>query len=354
MNSDKQHLGRLGVIFLLAASIAACDDPSRGSLPTAPVRQIDPVVVTRPIGAAPTVIDSAAMLRESTFVLSTSALSTSGINIPKDATVEVTVTYAQTARCEKVSVSGAINQVVFPQGVGGCGRFDGAGPEGDGIGLTATLGPATQGGTITFSITSPGGAQVKGSFPNYTVYLHDTMGGDIDDVVLSVKVVGGCDFFKNPTGDPLLQDPSVQQAFRDYWTNSNPGPNGSEQGGWIVEQNGQITVVPFGSNANPQVCTATVSGSEMNQIVQNGGTIQGFFHTHPHPPGSRVPAGATCAGAGVPGARFGDGASQADQTAAGASPWPSYVVDRDHVHALPPNYQKGNPIPKFNRDKTCT
>jgi len=111
--------------------------------------------------------------------------------------------------------------------------------------------------------------------------------------------------------------------------------------------------VPFGSNASPDVCTATISGAEMSSIQMNGGTILGFIHTHPQPAGSRLPPGGTCKGIIDPTARFGDGPSQADQDASEISPWPSYVVDKDHVHRLDPFYKKGDPITKFQRNSSC-
>lgn len=87
------------------------------------------------------------------------------IPVPRGAKVTVTVSHVETARCEISSVSGVINETVFPQGVGGCGR---GGFESDGLGLATMIGPAATTGTIAFRMTSIGGSVVSGSAPNYT------------------------------------------------------------------------------------------------------------------------------------------------------------------------------------------
>lgn len=153
---------------LMAAAASACDNSTTA---------LDP-----PARSAAGV-DSAAILAAAENTMF--AASYGEIPVPRGAKVTVTVSHVETARCEIISVSGVINQTVFPQGVGGCGR---GAIESDGIGLTTTIGPVATAGNIAFRMTSIGGSIVSGSAPNYTVSLYDAIGEDTNDVVLSVKV----------------------------------------------------------------------------------------------------------------------------------------------------------------------
>jgi hypothetical protein len=128
----------------------------------------------------------------------------------------VTVSYVRTARCEIVSVSGAINQTVFPEGVGGCGR---GGIESDGMGATTTIGPSPSTGSLTFRISSPGSSVVSGGNGVYTVSMGDELGDDMDDVVLTVKIEGGkaelkCDPSPVERGQTVRCTLTVPLAFK--------------------------------------------------------------------------------------------------------------------------------------------
>lgn len=109
-------------------------------------------------------------------------------------------------------------------------------------------------------------------------------------------------------------------------------------GGYIVEQDGQLDMVPFGSNQSPQVCSSTIDLSE----VPAGATLVGLVHTHPHTPGAPVPTDGSCSGNTAPGMVYGNGPSKADLDAAATSPYPLYVIDPDEVHRVPPHY--GSPV----------
>lgn len=159
----------LGALAGVVAAIAgACDKPT--------TLGVDPPEYS-------TGVDSAAIMAAAGSTFFTASYGV--IPVPAGAKVTVTVAHVETARCEIVSVSGAINQPVFPQGVGGCGR---GGIENDGLGLTTTIGPVARAGDISFRISSTGGSIVSGTAPNYTVSLFDAVGQDTNDVVLSVKV----------------------------------------------------------------------------------------------------------------------------------------------------------------------
>ncbi|MHB1073221.1 MAG: hypothetical protein ACYC3Q_10415 [Gemmatimonadaceae bacterium] len=200
---------------------------------------------------------------------------------------------------------------------------------------------------------------MSGSDPLYTVSLYDDYGDDTDDVVLSVRVLTDtCALLAETPNASLLNQLGVQQALKNLWLMSDPSAPVElrrEMGGYLVRQGEDVVLVPFQSNSSPDMCTATISGAEISEIQQGGGTIIGFVHTHPFKSGTPVPTSGTgtCKGLTAPGMRFGDGPSQADKDAAMDSPWPSFVVDSQHVHSLPPNYQPGMKIPKFNRNKSC-
>jgi hypothetical protein len=80
------------------------------------------------------------------------------------------------------------------------------------------------------------------------------------------------------TGDPLSNN-TIRDAFRDGWTNSNPGPGRAgdhpdrhEQGGWIVQNpDGTYTIDPWPLD----------DGDSINPGPQPPGTVGGF-HTHPN------------------------------------------------------------------------
>ncbi|WDE02473.1 carboxypeptidase-like regulatory domain-containing protein [Thalassomonas actiniarum] len=79
--------------------------------------------------------------------------------------------------------------------------------------------------------------------------------------------------------DDPLKNNDLRQAFRDAWTNSNPGgglaednPGRHEQGGWIVQHpDGSITIDPWPLG----------DGDSITPGPQPAGTIGGF-HTHPN------------------------------------------------------------------------
>lgn len=168
-NSKLRRVALAALAGILAATAGACDKQAMLAVDS-PARSTEG-------------IDSAAMIAGAGGTLFAAAYGE--IPVPAGARVTVTVVKVETARCEIVAVSGVINQTVFPQGVGGCGRGS---IEPDGMGLTAMIGPAARAGNISFQISSPGGSIVSGSAPNYTVSLYDVIGVDTDDVVLSVRV----------------------------------------------------------------------------------------------------------------------------------------------------------------------
>lgn len=84
------------------------------------------------------------------------------------------------------------------------------------------------------------------------------------------------------TGDPVLDDPAVQDGFSDLWEASNPDasdPNArQERGGWIVrEPTGALKVVAF-SDVTYGGCTIYANdGYSPNPP----GNAVGWVHTHP-------------------------------------------------------------------------
>lgn len=138
--------------------------------------------------------DSAAALRAWQVRQSQSGASTSlaqvqalaGVSVSAGDAVVVTVTSANTGRCEQVDVQGAISQGLFAQ-VGTCNGV----PYNYGVGQTVTIGPATVDGVLTFGLPLAGGGAslVSGAYPAYTVALDDAMYDfDYNDVVLKVEI----------------------------------------------------------------------------------------------------------------------------------------------------------------------
>jgi hypothetical protein len=265
--------------------------------------------------------------------------------------VTITITSAECAGTGDVlAVSGPVSGTVSTDAC-----FD--------VGRSLDLGPAAASGDLFFTLTDSrygaGPFEVTGSYPNYTVACEDGYGDlDFNDNILSVVVTPDqCNLFgSNPTGDAVLDDPAVQEDLKHLWGHSDPTDpaqkNRHEQGGYIVNRNGQREIVEFSSNSAPSVCGATITPTDMQAIQQSGGTIEGFVHTHPHTPGAPVPD-PSCPGYGNPNMHFGDGASPQDELAMDASPWPGYVMDKKHVHRMDPYHQSGDPVAKFNRDSNC-
>jgi hypothetical protein len=171
-----------------------------------------------------------------------------------------------------------------------------------------------------------------------------------------------CNMLNPMSNDSLLNDVLVQRAMRQYWAASHPNDtivsNRREQGGLIVRDTatGRLSVVPFSSNANPHLCTATLNGADFTPIFQNGGTVVGSFHTHPHDPGTAPPSNCNIRGAQNPGAVFGDGASPADYGGVNspAFPIPMYIVDPTHVHRIRPGERFSRRGPHTEtRSTTC-
>ena len=295
--------------------------------------------------------DSAAFLRQRGTVSPTTVLQPGAAELFSGDRVHVEIVSAECASVGDVlTVSGPVSGTVSTNAC-----FD--------VGAFVDLGPAASSGALTFTLNDPrfgfGPFRVSGTYPNYTVECEDGFGDlDYNDNILSVVVTPDtCNLFgSNPTGDAALDDPAVQEDLKHLWGHSTPTDpvqkNRHEQGGYIVNRNGQREIVEFASNAAPSVCSAAVVGSEITAIQQSGGTIEGFVHTHPHTPGSPVPD-PSCPGYNSPNTHMGDGASIADEQAMGASPFPGYVMDGKHVHKMSPFHQVGNPVTKFNRDSNC-
>lgn len=170
--------------------------------------------------------------------------------------------------------------------------------------------------------------------------------------------VDACRFFVETPSDPLLADDSVQVAMARLWEDSNPdAPDVRDQvemGGYIVERDGQLKLIPFGSNQNPMVCDSTV---DPQNEVPDDATLKGVVHTHPHAPGAPVPSTRSCP-RGIP--DFGNGPSPEDIEAAQESPVPFYIVDRNEVHRLPAGFQDprfgpggGREVFRRNPDAQC-
>jgi len=263
-------------------------------------------------------------------------LSSAVVEIHEGDRAVVTVASASTSRGEQVAVQGVITQLLFSC-VGGCGTS-----ESDNVGISTTIGPAPADGTLEFILPLAAGgtglARVSGAYPSYTVEMDDGLvDRDFNDVVLSVEITPAkddCDLFQGPVSDPLLQNNDIQKALFELFQDSHPdAPNVHdrvEMAGYIVEQDGKLGFVPAGSNQSPQICSSTFTPSDLPA----GAKLEGFVHTHPHDAGDPLPADGSCLGKSS--GRFGDGASDADVAAALNSSVPTYVVDRDHVHRLPP------------------
>lgn len=263
----------------------------------------------------------------------------------------VIITKVQTGRCEDVTVSGSVSGTVF-SGVGGCGQTTAAG-----LGRSRILGPSLVDGAVSFSLGT-GGSAVGGYDPFYVVSLFDDLNDDTDDVVLSVQVLPPeCGLLTGWPADTVLRDGVVQSALADLWLQSNPYARLEERremGAYVVTKDGLTTIVPFKSNSAPDMCSATIDGAEIEAIEAAGGKVEALGHTHPFRSGSRVPTDRTCLGNADYNARFGDGPSEKDLLVAESSPWPSYVVDYNHVHALDPFHDPGKGAAKYDRNRSCT
>ncbi|MEX0648025.1 MAG: hypothetical protein WEA56_02550 [Balneolaceae bacterium] len=83
-------------------------------------------------------------------------------------------------------------------------------------------------------------------------------------------------------GDPLLNDPGIQQAFFELWQNSGtdlPLHKRSEQGAWIVHQeNSGYKVIPFPGGWLSTPCEIMIPDNFYDVIPEN---IVSVVHTHP-------------------------------------------------------------------------
>jgi hypothetical protein len=326
--------------LLLAAGLVACNDATQPATEGARLRT--PLVSS---------VDSAAFLSQRGLRLAASALQAGVAELFSGDRVNIRIVDAECSGVGDVlTISGPVSGTVSTDAC-----FD--------IGRSLDLGPAPASGALSFILTDPrfgsGPFRVSGTYPNYTVECEDGFGDlDFNDNILSVVVTPDlCNLFgSNPTGDAPLDDPAVQQELKHLWGHSDPtNPEQHkrfEQGGYIVNRNGQREVVEFASNSSPSVCSATVTGQEITAIQQSGGTIEGFVHTHPHTPGTPVPD-PSCPNYGNPNFHMGDGVSIRDEEIMDASPFPGYVMDQKHMHRMDPFHQVNDPVSTFNRDSSC-
>ncbi len=344
---------RFRATLCLAALAAAACDRGGGAPPTA----ADVPEIPR------TAADSARMPPRPAVHVLRDGEATGEVPVLNGAVVVVTVASASSGRCESVAVTGAFTQALFPE-IGTC-RYH---LLSYGVGQSVTLGPYTGTGIGILRFTLPlveggrGLSYVTGEFPHFTVHMDDGMADrDYDDVVLSVRIVpSDCNLLADPGAvtDSLLMDPAVQQGMKDLWRDSNPlAPldERREQGGYIARETatGELSVVPYASNLSPAACTATLDGAEMQAIAANGKMVVGYFHTHPFQYGDPLPPGGTCGEVQAdPDAFFADGPSKPDKAAQKQSPWPSYIVDRRHIHRLRP-YQHTGAGDLYQRDQNC-
>lgn len=178
-----------------------------------------------------------------------------------------------------------------------------------------------------------------------TVTVTATVGGTKLTATAQVEVV--CNFFREPTGDPLLDRADVQDQLRQLWANSNPddpGPGRIERGMIITQRDG---VYSFPLYQGPSTRCESRAGAM--QIDPN--EIVAIVHTHPDPGGTPWPE--ECPRR--TGDEIGDGDSDQDRrsqrrlSAALRRPIPSYIVDPSHVH----RHGRGIRSLKKNRKHTC-
>jgi len=169
----------------------------------------------------------------------------------------------------------------------------------------------------------------------------------------SARVEVVCDFFREPTDDPILNDPKVQREFQRLWAESNPndpGPGRVEKGAFITQFGGEYH---FFSYQGPSTRCTSESG---NVLIPAGHTVVGFVHTHPDNGGTLLPADGSCHGNTDPNAEFKEGPSPTfDVRSARAlrrlfgRKISGYVIDPDDVH----RYGSDLPSKKFRRNLTC-
>jgi|GEM_PF-4289770 len=213
----------LGAGVLLA--LAACDGGRQAPITGAPAA-----------GALRTPADSAAALRRNLALWNSGArgsLSAAAAGIPVQAgqRLVITVTGAESSRCEDVSVTGAINELVLHE-VGGC-----YGNPNYGIGKTATTSAAAADGTVDVIMSTGAGgtglSQISGSYPDYTVALDDGLyDADYNDVVLSVHVEGGSKL--------KVECTAVTRGESTTCTASAPGGTAFTVTGWTFEAQGHV------------------------------------------------------------------------------------------------------------------
>lgn len=310
-----------GALFGIAVVAGACDGP-----------QSDPAVPLSGPTLSASVADSLAREKRSgsastdrgstSFNLQSASSQSTGIPVRAGSKVTLKVTYVDTGRCETVTISGPVSGTI--SGLGNC---SGSGTS-DGVGQTMTLGPADSDGTVTFKLTT-GTSAISGSHPNYTVYLGDDVGDDMDDVVLSVTIEEECTHFGD---DPVANDESVQEGFKELWEDSNADDNlakRNEVGAWIVQTESGYKLEPWG------VKFPACGGDIELQIPEN---VVGFVHTHPYASGELV---YTCDESGrISGfTEYPGTPSDIDRATAEAlgealgrdGPLPGYIIDKDGI-----------------------
>ncbi len=337
--SRRPRTGRLAT-FLIAVWTAACSDEPAGDL------------ITAPEGPAPIInarADSLPQIPSGGAPITTTRTAAASIVLPVESGFTVEFVDRECAAVgNRVTLTSPVFQVLLRSGCQAAfpqtWRFDGPFPAGTVIAFLFR--PGTR---------HPGAIRVSGGFPVWTLSFEDSTDDDFNDLVFTVTAE--CPFFPTPPADPLLADQAVQRGLQDLWDNSNPNdPNQAnrfEQGGWIVERNGQREVIPFGGD--PQPCRSESPRGELQAIQASGATILGFAHTHPHTFGTAVPTDGSCNGNRLPGRTFGDGPSYADERVMSGSPWPQYIIDENRVHRLDPNHQAGDPLNSpVDRNPNCS
>lgn len=97
--------------------------------------------------------------------------------------------------------------------------------------------------------------------------------GELDD---TDEIPNPCD-----TGDDILDDNGIQQSLNSIWEKSNVGRLMSarkEQGGWIVDNNGSFSFVPYPNDWERTACGIQSPSDWLSDIPYNAVAM---VHTHP-------------------------------------------------------------------------
>jgi hypothetical protein len=188
---------------------------------------------------------------------------------------------------------------------------------------SGTAAPAASAGDVKEWTFKPGEVAAG------TVTVTALVGTGTQTATVQVEVV--CNFFREPTGDPILDRADVQDRLRQLWTESNPddpGPGRIEKGLVISEHGGQYVFNPYLGTSTRCTSAAGAMSIPSNEIVA-------IVHTHPDPPGTPFPFECNPS---YPGANVGHNPSQADINSQSALSnatgrrIPSYIVEKNHVH----------------------